>query len=109
MTISCSKFHYFFIDKIANPILGHCNEIQCQFGAKCEQQGQTAQCKCNPSEVCRNAKHNPTDLSGKDQKFSKISTICGSNKMKYSNECELKMHMCLIQEQIDIRNEEKCL
>jgi hypothetical protein len=87
----------FSSDKLAKPLLGTCNEIKCQFGAECELVGQTASCKCNRISIC-------------DEQFgstkTNISKVCGSNKIKYKNECELKMHRCLTQEQINI---ERCL
>ena len=83
-------------------MLGHCNEISCKYGAKCELVAQTAQCKCHSFGIC-GGYYDLANLSRLDANAPANSTvICGSNQMRYANECELKMHMCLMQEQIEM-------
>lgn len=86
-----SSFSFIFLGDSSTPVPENCNELQCFFGAKCEDHDGHAECICDAK--CSQPAQNP---------------VCGSDGQTYGSDCQLQLFACRYQKDIVVRALGRC-
>ena len=75
-----------------SPFSGTCQDLRCEYYAKCVENGGQPTCQCPTLGEC----------SGRDK------PVCGSDGVVYKSECHMKVASCQAKASITVRNKGVC-